>query len=600
MKIKFLKSCLPICYFALIFLTVASCKKDEVVVDPTPPVQAEIAYNVPGFDEPIHPIIQTSIGGVVTDQNNNAIAGAVVKLEGNTQTTDVNGVFHFKDVNVKERAYLTTEVAGYFLGSKAIWTLANSSNFTELQLIPETIIGNFMESTGGIVTMSNNTSVNFPAGAIVKADGSTYAGQVDVAMAYLDPEDAELPNYMPGNLDATATDGSNVILETFGMLAVELKGSAGEPLQLKKGSTAEITVPLSATVLADATSEIPLWFFDEQWGYWREEGKATLQGNSYVGKVSHFSFWNCDAKVPLVQLKGTIKDNAGNSLSGYKVVLKRTIASTRPAGYGTTDNNGCFSGSIPANETFIIEVEDNCGNVIYSATVGPFATNVTLPTITITPPLGYTTVSGTLLNCAGTPVTNGYAKITAGTKVVYALVDAMGNFTVSFNACSATTFDIIGYDLTNVKESAQTNHTIAPTVSLGNISVCNTITHFLTYSLDGGSNITLIDFTSAARIMDSLTSSYHTVIEANNSSPSASLYMIIGGDVVGTFPLVNNISGYDGTSQFSGSATGVNGTFTSYAGAIGGDVTGSFSGSFVDSGGMTRTISGSFNLLRTN
>jgi len=601
MDIKNFYFSFPFC--CLIFLTIASCKKDVDPIDPpAPPTQEnEIAYNVPGFDETIHPMIQTSIGGIVTDQSSNAISGAVVNLEGYTQTTDDNGVFYFKDVNIKERAYLTTDVAGYFLGSKALWTLANSSNFTEIQLMQETIVGSFSESAGGVVTMPNNSSVKFPASAIVKADGSGYSGQVNVAMAYLDPEASELPKYMPGNLDASSTDGSNVLLETFGMLALELLGSAGEPLQLKKGNTAEITVPLSAAVLTDAPGEIPLWFFDEQWGYWREEGKATLQGNNYVGQVGHFSFWSGGALVPLVQMKGTLKDPMGNNLQGYYIVLTRNIMSQLPTGAGITDNNGSFSGSIPANETFVIEVED-CGMVIYTATIGPFATNTILPNIVVPVP-NNSIITGTLVDCGGTPVINGYAKIEFGGRSHIRIVSGGGAFSFSFSNCSgATSFDLQGFDIANCNKSVSSSHTIAPAVNVGNVSVCTPSTYYLTYSLNGGNNTTIKGYLVAERYFDMVTGLPFINLIAENTPTGTDIFvMVIEGDSVGTFPVTKGVnivaaSTLSPLGHIAGS--GMTCTITRFD-QIGGDVRGSFTGTIADStGSMQQSLSGNFNVHR--
>ena len=107
---------------------------------------------------------------------------------------------------------------------------------------------------------------------------------------------------MPGMLYAENENGAERMLQTLGMLAVELRGSGGEDLNLAEGSTSEIKVPVDASLMSIAPNTIPLWYFDEVNGYWKEEGQATLQGNMYVGTVSHFSFWNCDIPTEAITL----------------------------------------------------------------------------------------------------------------------------------------------------------------------------------------------------------------------------------------------------------------------------------------------------------
>jgi len=57
---------------------------------------------------------------------------------------------------------------------------------------------------------------------------------------------------------------------------------------------ATITMPLSGLLSAAPPTSIPLWYFNESNGLWKQDGTATKTGNTYVGEVSHFSWWNCD------------------------------------------------------------------------------------------------------------------------------------------------------------------------------------------------------------------------------------------------------------------------------------------------------------------
>jgi len=141
-------------------------------------------------------------------------------------------------------------------------------------------------------------------------------------------------------LYAQAADGTAKVLQTFGMMQVELRGSGGEKLQIAKTHTAQIKMQIDASQMATAPSSIPLWHFDEAKGYWTEEGSATKVGNQYVGNVSHFSWWGCCSGFPVVGLSVNILDSNSNPIPYLLVNLTSSAGFTT---VGELDNNGkCF------------------------------------------------------------------------------------------------------------------------------------------------------------------------------------------------------------------------------------------------------------------
>ena len=129
---------------------------------------------------------------------------------------------------------------------------------------------------------------------------------------------------MPGNLTGLTTNNEQKLLQTYGMIAVELEGGAGEKLNLAAGKIATISMPIPASMVASAPATIPLWYFNDTTGVWIEQGTATKQGSNYLGTVSHFSFWNCDVPSNFVNLKMTLNNQSQQPLVAHKVVLKKT------------------------------------------------------------------------------------------------------------------------------------------------------------------------------------------------------------------------------------------------------------------------------------
>ena len=276
------------------------------------------------------------------------------------------------------------------------------------------------------------------------------------------------------------------------MLHVQLTGSSGQNLQIANGHTAEITVPVDASQNSSSPNTIPLWSYNEETGMWNEEGSATKVGNTYVGTVSHFSWWNCDAQFEQATMKVTVKNSAGVALPNIKVTLKR--ASQTYETNGISDNAGMVSGIVPAGEVLTLKVYDVCNNAIYTSSVGPFATGstTTIPDIIVNPSASMNyIIQGNLKTCANANVTDGYVTLrnVAGSNYFNYLsvpVSSTGNFTFNTYACVANPqFIYEGFDMTNVQTTGEITFTAtANTVNLGNITVCNSVSEFISYKID--------------------------------------------------------------------------------------------------------------------
>lgn len=285
------------------------------------------------------------IRGIVIDENNQPVAGASVTSGTSTTTTDMYGGFSFSNINIsKNNGYVKVNKPGYFLGARTFIATAGRIHNIRIRLLPKTNTGTFTAATGGTVSLSSGGKLVIPAAAVTDASGNAYTGTVNVAMAWIDPTAPNLPDILMGDLRGLTTGGEERGLETFGMLGVELTGTGNQPLKIATGKTAELTFPIPASIAANAPATIDLWHFDEATGRWKQEGMATKTGSNYVANVSHFSFWNCDAPFPLINLCMTIVSAANNQpLNNIQVKIKRANGS---AGYGRTDSVGRLCGKV--------------------------------------------------------------------------------------------------------------------------------------------------------------------------------------------------------------------------------------------------------------
>jgi hypothetical protein len=315
---------------------------------------------------------------------------------------------------------------------------------------------------------------------------------VHVAAFWINPKAADLNLIMPGDLRGINTAGSIKLLETYGMAAIELTGASGELLQIAPGIKATLTMPIPASLSATAPASIPLWYFDETNGLWKEQGSAVKTGSSYVGDVSHFSYWNCDYPLAnAVQFDCTLVDLFGNPISNLQVWINYPNGQITGS-HGTTNENGYAAGLIPGNAQLVLVVYNymsGCGNnPIYTQPFTSTNASISLGTIAVPNSSNVATITGTLSNCNSQPVTNGYIMMYLGNQYTRHNVNTTGNFSFTSLICgNNNNATFIGGDITTLQEGTPVNFTLATGPNnIGNLVACGTsVTEFVNYSING-------------------------------------------------------------------------------------------------------------------
>ncbi|MFN5323656.1 MAG: FISUMP domain-containing protein [Bacteroidota bacterium] len=437
----------------MMVVVIVACKKDETEEpSPNPPPSSDLWGQG----------VSASVYGTVTDENGAAVAGATVNAGGSTATTDAQGVFRINDFNAYQNlGYVKVAKQGYFPGSRSFVPLSGG-NRVNIRLLSNTPDGSVSSSSGATINDANSAvEITLPANGIVK-NNAPYNGTVRVAIRHIDTQSDNFSEEMPGNLIGVQQNNQSRGLQSYGMVAAELTDNAGQPLQLAAGQTATVRFPIAAQQQATAPNTIDLWSFDEQNGYWKQEGTATKQGSEYVAQVSHFSFWNCDIPGDWITLQGTITNTNGQPIPGATVTLNSQTSGTAS---DYTNAQGQFSGWVPAGQSFTMTVQVSCGGnniTVLTQSVGPYSTNTTLNPIAVTVP-GATQVTGTLV-CNGNPVTNGY--VVANGQVHFA--NAAGQF--SFSTCGS---GIMLYPYATNPFTAGTPVQIPANGIMNNVTVCN-------------------------------------------------------------------------------------------------------------------------------
>ena len=301
---------------ALIMLLFASCEIDNI----SDPTNSNQSTDPTEFTNNFGNEITRNFIGEIIDINNLPLSSVAVTIGDQTVLTDNNGIFIINDAIVNERfGYVKANKAGYIHASRAV-VPSEGTNKVRIMMLSETVTGTTTSGIEETISLPNGASVALD-GNYINEDGEVYSGDVNVIMHFLDPMDDDMEDQMPGMLYAANIQNEERMLKTFGMLAVELRGENGQDLNLAEDSSAEISVPVDESLIATAPNSIPLWHFDEVNGYWIEEGEATLVGNTYVGSVSHFTFWNYDIPKEAVNVCFTLENEIGNKLANVQIVI---------------------------------------------------------------------------------------------------------------------------------------------------------------------------------------------------------------------------------------------------------------------------------------
>ncbi len=593
-------------YCLLFILALSSCRDniDDVTTTEDPFVPPIINYNPQTLP------VNGSITGFVADEAGEPIINADVKVGNETTTTDDFGHFFFTDITLDTNGtVVSVKKAGYFTGSRRFYAVENETNRVKVEMLSNSITDSFDATSGGIVTTPDGASITFSPNSIKKTDGTIYSGTVNVATKWLDPSNPRTLDQMPGNLQGVNSEVEEVVLGTYGMMAVELESDAGESLNISEGNTATLNMPVPASLQANAPAEIPLWSFNDQYGIWVEEGKATLQSGIYIGEVSHFSFWNCDFPYPLITFEAVIEDDNGNPLPNYHVAISINTAAGAFTGSGYTCPDGSITGLIPADQDLVLEIFDICGEVIYSQNIGPFADDVNLGTITVNPStLNVTTITGELLDCDGVSVAEGVVMVQFSGQTVYEYVSG-APFEVTFSTCSSTTdVDVIGVDLSNLMQSDPVTAGANGTYDVGDITACDQqLTDYILITVDDGMNVPTAIYSPAQVYQDSTVAggigTSFSYLDGNNPNGDIVIFFNVDGLSAGNYDGSNFIEVF---SDFGNSwSFGQGETFDTFIideyGDVGDSIIGSFGGTLTNwavQPAVQVDVTGEFNIIR--
>ena len=428
----------------------------------------EMHLSTQGEDYPLNWGDQTMsrVMGKVFDENGEPAMGVELNIGDSVRFTNSLGVFVFPDAPVFENyGVINATKNGYFPACRS-FVPKSDGNIVEIRLLPINTLTSFNAVTGAQLNLAG-VDVNFQPNSIVFSNGTPYTGEVLVSLHNLNPSSEEFATEMPGNLTGSR-NSLHRVLSPVGMMAISLFSSNGNALQLAEGLPATVVYPIPVGSISSAPLTIPIWAFDEDAGYWKYEGQAVKNANTYVAELSHFSFWSWSIDYDVIYIEGAVKDQNGLPVAESSVLFG---VNTFPGGYDITTSAGLFSAYLPTDVLLDLNISFHCGSdphfSLYSGTTGPYTTNTLLAEIIIPIPPQINTITGTISDCDNQPLVSGFLEINGLT-----FFTDQGNFTARICGNNANIITVKPEPILEFGDSLNINITQNNT-DLGDIVLCN-------------------------------------------------------------------------------------------------------------------------------
>ena len=301
-----------------------------------------------------------SLSGFVKDAEGNLLSGVTVTTGEVSILTDESGTFSLSQAGVvSNRTVIHFTKNGYFSITRSVETMEKDT--WEIIMIQkgnnEITSATTYPATSATELKVGKMKIQMPQnGYCVQNTGNNYTGNVTADVVYLNPTATLFSTAMPGgDLAAVRQDNSNVSLVSYGIVGVNLLSEDGRQLQLADGQTATLTYPIPDGMDENLPESIPLWYFNEKAGLWIESGVAQRNGNEYVGKVKHFSFYNLDDPKKRAAVQGTVLDTKNRPVTNIKVRVGQLST--------YTDRDGAYHVTVPTGTSMTARIlPDEYGN----------------------------------------------------------------------------------------------------------------------------------------------------------------------------------------------------------------------------------------------
>ena len=201
--------------------------------------------------------------------------------------TDVDGMFSFPIPKDTRRVVVTFKdhIFNKFQEEDKIFVLSKGQHArykVTLKEKPQPVI--FDASKPANFTLGRDSDsfadLELPENSLLTEDGSVFRGNAKASVSVTDPRNLSDILTAPGDFTTVNEDSREELLETFGMVKLNLEDASGKPLVMSKPMKVYLDPEKLNLTVSDGDASVKLYWLDRKTGRWREAGYFSLEDGS--------------------------------------------------------------------------------------------------------------------------------------------------------------------------------------------------------------------------------------------------------------------------------------------------------------------------------
>ena len=231
---------------------------------------------------------QTAVEGTAVGQDDSPAKSVDLFFDGQrVARTNSNGKFSFTTAKTTKRAIVTfkDQIVKKFEEEDKIFFLNEGQRATyrvKLREKPKPITFNASEPLdlplGG--ESDSFADLEIEENSLLTEDGSVFSGNAKASVSVTDPRNQSDISSAPGDFSTMNEDGEEEILETYGMMKLNLEDDNGKALVMSKPMKVYLDPEKLNLTLSDGNVSIKLYWLDKKTGRWRDVGDFALEDGS--------------------------------------------------------------------------------------------------------------------------------------------------------------------------------------------------------------------------------------------------------------------------------------------------------------------------------
>ncbi|WP_126244852.1 hypothetical protein [Chitinophaga rhizosphaerae] len=369
--------------------------------------------------------------------------------------TDGNGIFTVNEPALREDATLIVmESSSAVPVSVPLILQQDKGHFFRKQIM------NYL--LGNLIGTSGTTLPVYPKHVAITHGDQSFWNYTKNALGPIYPRfyyrwwEAGIPGLearQPGDMRGVNAKKEMMVLHPYVMVHTLLRDETSiDTVDVVKGKLVTMHVLIPEAARATAPNNATAWMYELKEGLWKEIGTAVKKDDRYVYDVPKAGFSCVADEAPPVFSKQQFVQQNGNALAYYSVTYKRKDGRRQGAQWSHevfTNSNGEAATYLPRGIPCEVVLRDNCGTVLYTATVGPLqSANGQVIRLNVSNS-NFGKIEGKAVDCDKQPVKKGEITI-KGAGYSQTIPFENGQFAIELPMCSGS--EAFEYQITD-KES---------------------------------------------------------------------------------------------------------------------------------------------------